>query len=184
MASNLTQMICVEGIVIKASIVRPSSIDAHPTSASATTPSTSTAAASASTSSSSGLTSRLGDVALDVSAAHVSSVHGLDGSLRLVRRGERDEGESFPGIVSIGDSSMLLEGSPQILLGSLLGHVVNEQLGFLHILLLHVHHVHLLGPLALHPSRPSAWRCSSEWFCRRYQCCPWRRCKPELPRWS
>merc|ERR1719445_2101679 len=133
MASNLTQMICVEGIVIKASIVRPSSIDAHPTSASATTPSTSTAAASASTSSSSCLTSRLGDVALDVSAAHVGSVHGLDGSLRLVRRGERDEGESFPGIVSIGDSSMLLEGSPQILLGSLLGHVVDEQLGSLHI---------------------------------------------------
>ena len=123
----------VEGFLLIPSTSTNTNAHAAPTSpATTTTPSTSTATTTASTTSSR-LAPWLGNVALDISPADVSPIHGLDGGLCLVSSGEGDERKSLTRVVSISHSSVTFEGSSKILLGSFLTHVVNKQLGSFNI---------------------------------------------------
>merc|ERR1719150_1771188 len=77
---------------------------------------------------------RLRHIALDGSAAHLLSLHGLDRLVCLCRSCECDEGETSAWVVSVCDCAMLAERLVQIICRSLLGDVVDEQLGSLHLL--------------------------------------------------
>merc|ERR1719452_266263 len=97
--------------------------------ASTTTTSTSTAATA-----SAAVTSGLGDIALDVAAAHVLTTHGRNSGLGLIRGREGNECKTLAGIVGVCDSAVLPEGLLQLIGASFLADVVDKQLGSLNLL--------------------------------------------------